>query len=108
MKQLFLAILLLFTAQAFSQTDSLKLVSWNVFLRPAFLRDGQLERVGGIGNYLIDTQADVLVLQEVFHHRARKRLSEALKVAYPYRTKVGKTSFFGISSGVLIFSKLPI
>jgi len=108
MKQFVLAVLLSFTTHGFSQSDSLKIVSWNVFLRPSFLRDGQLERVGGIGNYLIETQADVLVLQEVFHNRARKRLTAALNADYPYRTKVGKTSFFGVSSGVIIFSKLPI
>lgn len=108
MRQLFLALLLLCATQGFSQADSLKIVSWNVFLRPAFLSDGQLQRVGGIGDYLNETQADVLVLQEVFHNRARKRLIEALQANYPYQTKVGKTSFFGVSSGVLIFSKLPI
>lgn len=108
MKRLFVVFFLIHASHGFSQKDSLQIVSWNVFLRPSFLRDGQLERVGGIGDYLNKTQADVLVLQEVFHNRARKRLIEALQANYPYQTKVGKTSFFGVSSGVLIFSKLPI
>lgn len=88
--------------------DSLKIVSWNVFLRPSILQDGQMECVPGISDYLLSTEADVLVLQEVFHDRARKKLIAALSNRYPHHTKVGKTSFFGISSGVMIFSRTMI
>ena len=88
--------------------DSLKIVSWNVFLRPSILNDGQMDRVHGISNYLISTEADVLVLQELFHYKARKQLVTTISKVYPYHTKVGKTSFFGVSSGVMIFSKTPI
>ncbi len=108
MKLLLTFVLILGTFSGHAQKDSLRIVSWNVFLRPGFLRDGQMERVAGIGHYLNNSNADVLVLQEVFHHRARRRLMHQLEEDYPYHTRIGKTSFFGVSSGVMIFSKVPI
>ena len=93
---------------ALTKSDTLKVMSWNVFLRPGILSDGQMDRVSSIGNYLIYSGADVIVLQEVFHRRARKRLLQELDDWYEYHTSLGPTSFFGVSSGVLIFSKHPI
>jgi endonuclease/exonuclease/phosphatase family metal-dependent hydrolase len=91
--------------RGFSQSDTLTVVSWNVFLRPGILKDGQMQRVDHIANYLISTEADVLVLQEVFHRKASKRLCTMLSGYYPFVTSRGKTSFFGVSSGVVIYSK---
>ena len=93
---------------ALTKSDTLKVMSWNVFLRPGILSDGQMDRVSSIGNYLIYSGADVIVLQEVFHRRARKRLLQELDDWYEYHTSLGQTSFFGVSSGVIIFSKHPI
>ncbi|MDX2360950.1 MAG: endonuclease/exonuclease/phosphatase family protein [Crocinitomicaceae bacterium] len=92
----------------FSQTDTIHVMSWNVFLRPGILRDHQLDRVDSIAAYLNSTNADVLILQEVFHKKSRKRLTELLSEIYPYHTEVGKKSFWGVSSGVMIFSKHKI
>ena len=77
-------------------------------MRPGILSDGQMDRVSSIGTYLIYSGADVSVLQEVFHRRARKRLLQELDDWYEYHTSLGPKSFFGVSSGVLIFSKHPI
>ena len=63
----------------YNQQDSIKVLSWNVFLRPSFLNDGQMERAQEIADYLKNSDADVLVLQELFHSRARKVLRKALK-----------------------------
>ena len=93
---------------ALTKSDTLKVMSWNLFLRPGILSDGQMDRVSSIGNYLIYSGADVIVLQEVFHRRARKRLLQELDDRYEYHTSLGPTSFFGVSSGVIIFSKHPI
>lgn len=82
----------------------LSVVSWNVFLRPGILHDGQMERVSGISDYLLGTEADVIVLQEVFHKKARKSLIKKLSSKYKYRSKVGRKSFWGVSSGVVILS----
>ncbi len=105
---IFIFFLLSYNCAWTQTTESLRVISWNVFLRPAILNDGQTERVDSIAHYLQNSEADVLVLQEVFHRKARKKLRQKLINKYPYQTKVGKTSFFGISSGVIIFSKYSI
>ena len=92
---------------AMVQVDSIKVLSWNVFLRPAILNDNQLDRVQGISDYLVASNADVVILQEVFHRKARKQLTESLKNTYPYHTKKGPVSFWGVSSGVVLYSKFP-
>tara|TARA_B110000285_G_scaffold34800_1_gene37096 strand:+ start:2277 stop:3137 length:861 start_codon:yes stop_codon:yes gene_type:complete len=92
-----------------SQSEkSLNIVSWNVFLRPGILNDNQMGRVDNISTYLISTDADVLVLQEVFHKKARKSLLKKLTPAYKFRSRIGKRSFWGVSSGVVILSKHQI
>ena len=93
---------------SFAQKNELKVLSWNVFLRPGILRDNQLERTKGIGVYLLHSDADVIILQEVFHKKSRVELIKVLKGIYPNHTSRGPLSFFGVSLGVLIFSKLPL
>jgi len=91
-----------------SQQTSIEVLSWNVFLRPSVMNDGQMDRVNEIGNYLKNSGADILVLQEVFHSRARRQLKQQLKETYPYQTKKGPVTWLGIPSGVVFFSKMPI
>ena len=86
-------------------TDTIQILSWNVFLRPSILKDRQLERVEAITQHLIDKDADILVLQEVFHKKSKKILINTLSKSYPFHTKEGKKSFWGIASGVYIFCK---
>lgn len=107
MKQyLILCFILLAGLFSNAQTsDSLKVVSWNVFLRPGVLKDKQIERVDSIAASILKMDADVVVLQEVFHKRSRKRLINALSQTYPYHTKIGKRTFWGVPSGNCIFSK---
>ena len=83
-------ILLFLPLNALTQMDSLKVMSWNVFLRPGILSDGQMDRVSDIGGYLIRHAGDVIVLQEVFHKRARKRLLQKLDGCYDYHTSIGQ------------------
>ena len=71
-EKLFFMILLLLPLNAATQMDTLKVMSWNVFLRPGILSDGQMDRVSDIGSHIICCGGDVIVLQEVFHKRARK------------------------------------
>ncbi|MBL1281002.1 MAG: sphingomyelin phosphodiesterase [Fluviicola sp.] len=90
------------------EKSELTILSWNVFLRPAILNDNQLDRVDSIANYLAATNADVLVLQEVFHKKAKRRLMNQLRSAYKFSTQPGKRSFWGVPSGVVILSKHKI
>ena len=80
-------------------------MSWNVFLRPGILCDGQMVRVPEISKYLLSSSADVLVLQEVFHRKSRRQLIQLLSDQYPFHTQEGPASFWGVSSGILVFSK---
>ena len=101
-----IATLLFFNEFSYSQSsDSLKIVSWNVFLRPGILKDKQLERVDSIAASILKMDADVVVLQEVFHKKSRKRLIASLSKSYPYHSKIGKKTFWGVPSGNCIFSK---
>lgn len=109
MKWLLSISILCFYLQGHTQEPhSIELVSWNVFLRPGFMPDNQMGRVDSISAYLNNSNADVLILQELFHFRARHRLIKTLSVRYPYHSNVGKSSFLGVSSGVMIFSKTEI
>ena len=54
--------------------DTLKILSWNVFLRPGILKDKQLDRVEHIAHYLIEKDPNVIILQEVFHKKSKKIL----------------------------------
>lgn len=95
-----------FTANC--QYDTLNIATWNVFLRPAILSDNQMGRVDSIAAFLDTCGADILVLQEVFHRKARKKLIADLAENYPHYTKVGPKTFWGIPSGVVIFSKQQV
>lgn len=104
----FTALITLLLASSFSYSqspDSLKVVSWNVFLRPGILKDKQIKRVDSIAASILKMDADVVVLQEVFHKRSRRKLIKALSKSYPYHTKMGRRSFWGVPSGNCIFSK---
>lgn len=90
-----------------SAQDTIKIVSWNVFLRPEILPDYQLERVDQISATLMKTEADVLCLQELFHSRFKKRLMDSLSSVYPYYVKPGKRGL-RFTSGLMIFSKYKI
>ena len=105
--RLFAAIFILSSSFGFAQ-DSLKIMTWNVFMRPSILNDGQLDRIDSTAAFLKASDADIIVLQELFHRRARKRLIKSLEATYPYYTSRGPKSEFNVASGVAILSKYPI
>lgn len=80
-----------------AQSDSIEILSWNVFLRPAILFDSQMKRVDSIAHYLYNSDADIIIVQEAFHRRARKRLDDKLKLNYCAYTAAGPKSFFSCS-----------
>ncbi len=108
MKKLLILPLVFCQFICLAQDDTLEIASWNVFLRPSILKDGQLERVDSISAYMEKTNADILVLQEVFHRRARKKIVKNLSKSYPHHTSAGPTTIWGVNSGVMIFSKRKI
>ncbi len=100
-------LLCLGATYALHAQDTLKLVSWNVFLRPKILSDAQKDRVSHIAQALVNSKGDILCLQEVFHARMRKRLVDSLKGTFPYILHPGKCTWKQCS-GLMIFSKYPL
>ena len=47
------------------------------------MSDGQMNRVDEIGSYLLNSGADILVLQEVFHKKARRKIKKTIKRDLP-------------------------
>lgn len=92
-------------------TDSLKLLSWNIYMLPPLIMfNGKRKRADAIGDTLSKSNHDVLVLQEAFHHGARRRLSRKLRDDFPYRVGPVHRKLFSpkTSSGIWILSRHPM
>lgn len=89
----------------------IKILSWNIFMLPGpFIKTNQKERAHHIAEKLIENDADIIVLQESFHKRARRIIKNKLKEIYPHNSgKQRKKHFIKYTnSGVLILSKHPL
>ena len=100
--------ILLFGIVCYSAAQEIKVVTWNIFLRPALLLDKQMERVDSIATHLLSNDYDVIALQEVFHRKARKQLISQLDSCFPYYLEPERSGVFKINSGLMTFSKHPI
>lgn len=69
-----------------------------------------MERSASIGEILSASDYDVIVFQEAFCKRIRKKMTYALSKAYPYQAGPANVRLFSlkVNSGVWIFSKYPI
>jgi sphingomyelin phosphodiesterase len=91
--------------------DSLKVLSWNIYMLPANLISlGQAKRVHYIAEQLNNSDYDVIVFQEAFDRDARYILSKAMRKKFPYQEGPAnaKPSWFRMNSGVWIVSKYPM
>ena len=89
----------------------IKILSWNIFMLPGpFIKTNQKERAHHIAEKLIENDADIIVLQESFHKRARRIIKNQLKEIYPHNSgkQRKKHPFKYTNSGVLILSKHPL
>lgn len=107
MKWIFLVTLIL-SGQL--HAESLKLLSWNVFMLPAPLKYSlQTTRSKEIARQLKGTDFDVIVFQEAFTRNFRQTVGRELKKDYPYsfylQNHLLMPRVFG--SGVLVMSKHP-
>ncbi len=98
-----------------SQTSSppakIKILSWNIYMLPGMvMKGGKVERAAAIGKILKESDYDVIVFQEAFHRRARKKIYQQLKDAFPYQTGPANQQLisYKTNSGIWIFSKHPI
>lgn len=86
----------------------LRILSWNVFMRPDVVEDAQELRGGLIANYLAAQDADVIVLQEVFSAHAREMVSRLRMMGWYWRSTAlsgGPTHL--ADGGVVILSRVP-
>lgn len=118
MKALVLALTSIFFAHiAQAQPDILpgdakkiKILSWNIYMLPAFLGHGKSSRAEAIGRFLDSSDYDVIVFQEAFDGQARRILSRHLQPAFPFQAGPANHRVLSLksNSGVWIFSKHPI
>lgn len=89
----------------------LKVLSWNIYMLPPLIFfNGKQKRARAIGQLLMDSDYDVIVFQEAFHHGSRRKIKRWLKEAYPYRFGPANIHYVSLraSSGIWILSKVPI
>lgn len=100
----------LFLSQTLFAADTLRVLSWNIFMvPPAIFKSDQMNRAQMIGEVLDKCGADVLVLQETFMKKTREAIQAKIGGKYVYDSGKPKGSgFFKTNSGVWILSKLPI
>jgi endonuclease/exonuclease/phosphatase family metal-dependent hydrolase len=105
-------LILLLPLMAFhpvKQSAPLKVLTWNVFLRPhSLFKDGQRERADAIADVLLQENYDVIALQEVFDKTSRLTLIDRLGDRFPHFAGPSDRGLLKISDGLMIFSKYPI
>lgn len=107
--RILLAFLLLCTQSAFCN-DTLRILSWNIFMvPPAIYKSDQVNRARMIGEVLEKSGADVIILQEAFMKKTRHMLEQKLSPVYPHNSgKPQGGGLFKINCGVWVLSRLPL
>ena len=110
MKSRFLLAVLLLLSQSAFCGDTLRIVSWNIFMvPPAIFKSDQVNRARMVGEVLEKSGADVIILQEAFMKKTRKLLEQKLSPLYPYNSgKPQGGNLFKVNCGVWILSRLPL
>lgn len=75
-----------------------------VYENPPFVN----ERFPHMAGKILKSDADILVLQEVWRESHAKSLIEALKDKYPYVGRSSVSSWWQLHNGLMLFSKFPI
>ncbi len=90
----------------------LRLLSYNIKMLPRFIKREHhfpIRRAHLIPAYLLEDNADILVLQEAFDKKANRIFRNLLKARYPYIIgPVNQIPGFKINGGVMICSKYPM
>ena len=86
----------------------IKLLTWNIYMRPnSILWNGQFRRAKAIGELLQKEDYDIVLFQEAFGKISRKKLRKALNGLYAYEIEP-KNNKKTVNSGLWILSKHPI
>ena len=89
----------------------LKILTWNIFMLPfCSIVHSNHQRARIIGNKLLNSDYDIVVLEEAFDYGSRRILKEKLKTLYPFRYGPANESAFSFrtNSGIWILSKVPL
>jgi sphingomyelin phosphodiesterase len=89
----------------------IKVLSWNIFMLPGVAKaKGRSARAAAIGEILSKSDYDIIVFQEAFQQRARRKVRKYLAKVYPYQAGPANRKFLSLktNSGLWIFSKYPI
>lgn len=105
---LILAYLLIGTDLLAQDRRPIKLLTWNIYMRPnSILWNGQFRRAKAIGQLLQKDDYDIVLFQEAFGKISRKKLRKALNGLYSYEIEP-KNNKKTVNSGLWILSKHPI
>jgi endonuclease/exonuclease/phosphatase family metal-dependent hydrolase len=91
--------------------EKIKILSWNIYMLPSIIAGkGKMERAEAIGQSLKGSDYDVIVFQEAFHRKARKKIFSQLREKFAYQTGPANQKLISCktNSGIWIFSKHPI
>jgi endonuclease/exonuclease/phosphatase family metal-dependent hydrolase len=66
------------------------------------------ERLQALPVALVDSNADIIALQEIFKKEHRKYLISKLQHSYPYYASYNRSFSLRFNNGLMIFSKFPI
>ncbi len=92
--------------------DTLKILSWNIHMLPYFVYYKSKKRIRArrILEEVKNSDYQILVFQEVFHRRVRKKLKRALKKKYPYQYGPANRKRFKLktNSGIWVASDRPL
>lgn len=105
-----LIFILLLTIPHFASAESLKVLSWNVFMLPKPIKQSlQSTRLKIIPQELKKSQHDIYFLQEAFMGSFRSEAARVLKKTHPYQIHLNKWRGFPFfSSGLQVISRYPI
>lgn len=97
-------------AEGLSSPRKIKILSWNIYMLPAFLGCGKTPRAEAIGQLLAESNYDVIVFQEAFHGKSRKIISRLLQPAFSFQAGPANHKLFSFraNSGIWIVSRHPI
>ncbi len=90
----------------------LKILSWNIHMLPycVYYKTQKNKRSKGIVEELGKRDYNILVFQEAFKMRSRRKVYKGLKEKYPYRYGPANRKFFSIktNSGIWVLSDRPL
>lgn len=104
-------ILTLFLLSTLAQAESLKILSWNIYMIPKpLLWTHQMVRAAEIGNQLADSEYDVIFFQEAFAPATRKKIWKKLRDKFPHESGTFKKRRFltVLNSGLWAMSRYPL